>query len=54
MFEGGKKRTLKMTKFTYAVSLTIDLQKNRDSSLRVYSVARDNISGFYQFSRWGT
>lgn len=43
---GGKKRTLKMTKLTCAVSLTIDLQKNRDSSLRVCSVARDTFPAF--------
>lgn len=41
-----KKTTQKMTKFTCAASLTIDLQKNGDSSLRVCSVASNNISGF--------
>ena len=46
VFEGKKKTTQKMTKFTCAASLTIDLQKNGDSSLRVCSVASNNISGF--------
>lgn len=31
---GKKKRTLKMTKFTCVASQTIDLQKNRYSSLK--------------------
>ena len=54
MFEGEEQRTLKMTKFTCIASQTIDLQKNRDFSLRVWSVARNNISSFYEFSRWST